>query len=118
MVFWFVLANIHWENKLNNCIFTGYLTEDPDVQKHDGVSNLRFEMVVYQYRKTKSGEKSRTSTYVEFEAWDSGAETIAKLAKKGSKMTIASSARNNKEDGFIIFRVNEFDFANIEEAYD
>lgn len=103
------------EDILNICNFTGFLTHDPKLEVLDGVSFLRFELVLYTYRKTKTGEKSKTPTYLHFEAWHTGAETIAKLAKKGSKLTVFASAKNiSKDDADVIFRVNEFDFACLE----
>lgn len=100
---------------MNICNFTGFLTHTPELESLDGVSYLRFELVVYNYRKTKTGEKTRIPTYLHFEAWHTGAETIAKLAKRGQKMTINASARNiSKDDSEILFRVNEFDFGCLE----
>lgn len=103
------------EDTLNICNFTGFLTHDPKLEEIDGVSFLTFELVLYSYRKTKSGEKTKTPTYLHFEAWHTGAETIAKLAKKGHKMTVYASAKNiSKDTSDVIFRVNEFDFACLE----
>jgi single-stranded DNA-binding protein len=104
---------------LNVCLFTGYLTEDPVLKNFNGVNCLQFELVVYDYRRTKTDEKTRIPTYLSFEAWDSGAETIAKLAKKGSKLTVSASAKNkSKGDSQIIFRVNKFDFACLDAQAD
>ena len=119
MFFKLVAANIlrqyRLEIKLNICSFTGFLTHDPELESQDGVSFLRFELVVYNYRKTKTGEKTRIPTYLVFEAWHTGAETIAKLAKRGYKLTVYASARNlSKDDAGIVFRVNEFDFGCLE----
>ena len=100
---------------MNICNFTGFLTHDLKLEVVDGVSFVRFELVVYSYRKTKVGDKSKTPTYLYFEAWHTGAETIAKLAKKGNKITVFASAKNvSKDDASIVFRVNEFDFACLE----
>ena len=96
---------------MNNCIFTGYLAEEPILDKVDGVSYLDLKLVVYNYRKTKhSGEKSRTPVYIYCEAWHTGAETIASLAGEGTKITVNATAKNVKdEEDLIIFRINEFD---------
>jgi len=102
---------------MNVCTFTGFLVDDPVLSKEDGgVSLVRFTMVSYKYRNVKAtGEKTRIPTYLKFEAWHTGAETIHKFAKDGSKMTINASAKNvSKDDRDMIFRVNEFDFANAE----
>jgi single-stranded DNA-binding protein len=99
---------------MNLCSFTGYLTENPKLSNLNGVSLVEFTLVVYSYRKTKStGEKSRIPTFLNCEAWHTGGETINRFAKKGSKLHIHASARNPaKGQAGIIFRVNEFDFAN------
>ena len=97
---------------MNICNFTGFLLEDPELASNNNVSHLVFKLVTYTYRKSKStGEKSRIPTVLTFEAWHTGAETIANLAQKGTKMTLSASAKHNHDHhGDIIFRVNEFDF--------
>jgi single-stranded DNA-binding protein len=98
---------------MNICCFTGYLTENPIISDVDGVTLAEFSIVVYTYRKTKSGEKNRIPTYVWCEAWHTGAETLEKYAIKGTKLNVHASAKNvSKEDQRVIFRINEFDFCN------
>ncbi len=96
---------------MNNCCFTGYLTENPHTSQVGNVLLAEFTIVVYTYRRTKStGEKSRIPTYLHCEAWHTGAETIEKFAKKGTKITIQASVKHaSKDDDMLIFRVNEFD---------
>lgn len=102
---------------MNNCVFTGYLTEDPVLVKNDGVSFLDLEFVVYNYRTTrKTGEKSKTPVYLYLEAWHTGAETIHKLAKEGTKMTVQATAKNvSAENNDVVFRINEFDIHDKDE---
>jgi single-stranded DNA-binding protein len=72
-------------------------------------------MVVYTYRKTKSGEKNRIPTYLNFEAWHTGAETLEKYATQGTKLNVHASAKNiSKENKTVVFRINEFDFCDQE----
>jgi single-stranded DNA-binding protein len=101
---------------MNNCTFTGYLTENPRISIVNDVVLAEFTMVVYTYRRTKStGEKSRIPTFLRCEAWHTGAETLEKFATKGTKITINASAKNvSKDNGEIIFRINEFDFCQQE----
>lgn len=97
---------------MNHAYFTGFLTHDPELEcDENGVSYLNFEIVCYSYRRAKStGEKTKIPTYLQFEAYHTGAETIAKLACQGSKINIHATARNySKEDACVVFRVNEFD---------
>ena len=103
---------------MNLCSFTGFLAKDPELSRQDGISRVEFLLVTYTYRTTKStGERSRIPTFVKCEAWHTGAETINKFAKKGSKLSIFASARNvGKENRQIVFRVNEFDFSSIEDS--
>jgi len=77
------------------------------------VTLAEFMMVVYTYRRTKSGEKNRIPTYLHCEAWHTGAETLEKYATKGTKITVNASAKNlSREDNSIVFRINEFDLCN------
>lgn len=105
---------------MNHCIFTGYLAFDPADGLDDegeGASCCTFKLVTYEYVK-KNGRKRRYPTTLTFQAWDSGADTIAKLGKKGDKMTIHAAARNGfmKTDSVddVIFRVDEFDFGCLD----
>jgi single-stranded DNA-binding protein len=98
---------------MNICSFTGYLVENPKVSIVNDVVLAEFTMVVYTYRKTKSGEKNRIPTYINCEAWHTGAETIEKYATKGTKLVVCASAKHpDKDSSEIIFRVNEFDFCH------
>lgn len=100
---------------MNVCSFTGYLIENPRVSVVDDIVKAEFVMVVYTYRKTKSGEKNRIPTYISCEAWHTGAETLEKYATKGTKLVINASAKNiSKDDSRVIFRINEFDFCSQE----
>lgn len=105
---------------MNNCCFTGYLIDNPRTSMVGDVVLAEFVIVVYAYRKTKStGEKSRIPTYLQCEAWHTGAEIIERQATKGTKITINASAKHkSKDNDEIIFRVNEFDICNnIDEDY-
>jgi len=102
---------------MNLCSFTGYLVENPRISIVDDIVRAEFVMVTYTYRKTKSGEKNRIPTYINCEAWHTGAETLEKYAIKGTKLVINASAKNvSREDNRIVFRINEFDFCNQDEG--
>lgn len=101
---------------MNVCSFTGYLSENPKASVINDIVRVEFTLVTYSYRKTKSGEKNRIPTYITCEAWHTGAETLERYATKGTKLVVHASAKNiSKDDGKIIFRINEFDFC---ENYD
>lgn len=98
---------------MNLCSFTGYLVENPRISIVDDIVKAEFVMVTYTYRKTRTGEKNRIPTYINCEAWHTGAETLEKYATKGTKLVVNASAKNiSKEDDGIVFRINEFDFCN------
>ena len=109
---------------MKHCIFTGYLLFDPAEGLEAGTKDIytpsvcTFKLVTYEYTRNKRGEKKRYPTTVTFQAFDSGADAIAKLGKKGMKMTIHASARNGvmKTESVddIIFRVNQFDFGCLD----
>ena len=102
---------------MNHCIFTGYLLFDPAEGLEDGHNNgtscCTFKLVTYEYVRNRRGEKKRYPTTLTFQAWDSGADTIAKLGEKSMKMTVNASARNDNADD-VIFRVNQFDFGCLD----
>jgi single-stranded DNA-binding protein len=103
---------------MNVCSFTGYLVENPRISMDGDVVRAEFTMVVYTYRKTRTGEKNRIPTYLQCEAWHTGAETLEKYATKGTKLNVHASAKNvSKDNRSVIFRINEFDFCNQEYDY-
>ncbi len=103
---------------MNNCMFTGYLYHDPEIEidEDTGAEYCEFTLYVPEYYRNKKREKKRISTYFRFIAWDSGARTIAKLGKSNMKMTINASAKNMEpeDDTLITFRVNQFDFGCLD----
>lgn len=102
---------------MNHCIFTGYLLADPSINLEPDNSSSTcciFQLITYEYVRNKHGEKKRYPTILTFHAWDSGAETIVKLGKKGMKMTIYASARNGLSQSDMFFRVNQFDFGCLD----
>ena len=110
---------VRQEKLMNNCTFTGYLLHDPQIEGDaDGPSCCTVKMVTYEYRKNKRGEKKKVPTTITLQAWASGADTIAKLGKKGTKMTVYTSARNGfvktESSDDIVFRINEFDFGCLD----
>ena len=73
---------------MHNCFLTVYFVENPYTEYVGNILKAEFVIVVYSYRKTKStGEKSRIPTYIQCEAWHTGAETIERFATRGTKIT-------------------------------
>jgi single-stranded DNA-binding protein len=101
---------------MNICCFTGYLVENPKISIEADIVRAEFVMVIYNYRKTKTGEKNRIPTYLRCEAWHTGAEILEKYAIKGTKLVVYASAKNVSKDNVgVIFRINEFDFCDQED---
>lgn len=103
---------------MNNCVFTGYLYLDPEMEidEDTGAEYCEFTLTTYEYVRNKRGEKKRYPTFVRLRAWDSGGRTIAKLGKSGMKITVNASAKNmySEDDTGIVFRVNQFDFGCLD----
>jgi len=99
---------------MNKCIFLGKLLHLPivEIDQETGTPKLVFELEIEEFRRDKSGNKKRTLTVLEFEAWDTAALTIEKYASEGDLMSVESSARSCYIDGqeydFTYFRVTSF----------
>ena len=63
---------------MNKCHFLGKLVDNLEMSIENGASVVRFTLEIEEYRRGKDREKIRSFTYLDFEAWDSGATTIAK----------------------------------------
>jgi hypothetical protein len=99
---------------MNNCSFVGKLANDPDLREVNNTFVVNFCLAVEDYRRDKDGEKHRQVNFLDFEAWDTGATTIAKHFKKGDMLIIESEARQHKwvsgekNRQKIVFRVKNF----------
>jgi single-strand DNA-binding protein len=107
-------------DSMNECIFMGNLTRDVQVDKVGKSSVAKFTIAVSRKYKKASGEAAEEVAYLDMEAWDSGGETIAKWFKKGSRILVTCSVKqenwDDKETGKkrsrYKFRVNQFFFPN------
>lgn len=103
---------------MNITLLRGNLTRDPELRKLDGsgrnVSVVNFTIAVSREYTKASGEKDKITTFINCEAWDSGAEVIAESFKKGDLVMIEGSLRNDnwEKDGVkhstLRVRVNNF----------
>lgn len=96
----------------------GRLVKDPElkvIKNNDkDVSVVKFTLVFNEFIKTDKVN----SVFLDFEAWDSAAETIVKLCKKGDRLhirdaVVRQNSWDDKETGKkksrLYFRVNGFD---------
>lgn len=104
---------------MNECHFMGNLTRDPELKNvgTKGTAVVNFCIASSRKFKRSNGETAKEVTYLECEAWDSGAETISRHFKKGDPIIVHCSAKTEQwqdKDGNnrsrIKFRVNKFDF--------
>lgn len=108
------MENIH----MNITLLRGNLARDPEIRvvntggKQTSVVN--FTVAVSREYTKASGEKDKITSFINCEAWDSGAEMIAESFKKGDLVMIEGSLRNDswEKDGVkhssLKVRVNNF----------
>ena len=103
---------------MNIVVLKGNLTRDPEVKEVKGTKVAQFTLAVNEYYKTKDGEAKEISSFIDCEAWDSGAELIEKLLTKGSSVLVNGSIRQDRweKDGQkfskLKVRVQNFDKLN------
>lgn len=100
---------------MNSCKFLGKVTQDPVSRDLNGTKLVTFTLSVEENWKDNQGVSKKRYDYLDFEIWDSGAETIYKHAKRGDYLVVDASARQQKWDTSegerrqkINFRVNHF----------
>jgi single-strand DNA-binding protein len=104
---------------MNITLLRGNLTRDPELRKIDtsggkGVFVVNFTVAVSREYTKASGDKDKATTFINCEAWDSGAEIIAESFKKGDLVMVEGSLRNDswEKDGVkhstLRVRVNNF----------
>lgn len=100
---------------MNNCIFTGRLTKDPEIKTtQSGKKYINFTIAVD--RKVKDSNGQRQADFIPCIAWNKTAEIIAQYFVKGSPIGVIGSlqVRAYDKDGEKRFAyeilVNEIDF--------
>ena len=100
---------------MNNCVFTGRLTKDPEIKTtQNGKKYINFSIAVD--RKTKDSNGQRQADFIPCIAWNKTAEIIAQYFVKGSPIGVTGSlqVRSYDKDGEKRFAyeilVNEIDF--------
>jgi len=103
---------------MNITLLKGNLARDPEVRSVGSsgkqTSVVNFTVAVSREYTKANGEKDKITTFVQCEAWDTGAEVIGESFKKGDLVMIEGSLRNDswEKDGVkhntLKVRVNNF----------
>lgn len=103
---------------MNISLLKGNLARDPDLRTISSngkqTSVVNFTVAVSREYTKSNGDKDKITTFVQCEAWDSGAECIAESFRKGDLVMVEGSLRNDswEKDGVkhstIKVRVNNF----------
>ena len=100
-------------------MFAGNFVRKPELKNvgEGQVAVVNFTIAVNRKYTSRDGQLKKETTYIDCEAWDSGAETIAKHCDKGDFIILYTSAKNeswNDTDGKkrskMKFRVDRFEF--------
>lgn len=104
---------------MNIVILRGNLARDPELRTINGGTNretsvVNFTVAVSREFTKADGAKDKITSFINCEAWDSGAELIASSFKKGDLVFVEGSIRNDswEKDGVkhntLKVRVNNF----------
>lgn len=103
---------------MNITLLKGNLARDPELRvvntSGKQTSVVNFTVAVSREYTKNNGEKDKITSFINCEAWDSGAEVIAESFKKGDLVMIEGSLRNDtwEKDGVkhssLKVRVNNF----------
>lgn len=103
---------------MNLVILRGNLARDPELRtvstSNKSTSVVNFTVATSREFTKQNGETDKITTFVQCEAWDSGAEAVADSLKKGDLVMIEGSLRNDswEKDGVkhstMKVRVNNF----------
>jgi single-strand DNA-binding protein len=104
---------------MNECHFIGNLVADPEVRMFaNGSKKVKVRLAISRYFKKSDGSKGKKTVFADFEAWDSGGETIANYLKKGDALVVTNASLEQDEwehEGQkrtkLYFRINQFQFA-------
>jgi single-strand DNA-binding protein len=103
---------------MNISILRGNLARDPDLRKVNTggkqTSVVNFTIAVSREYTKNNGEKDKITSFINCEAWDTGADIIGASFKKGDLVLVEGSLRNDtwEKDGVkhssLKVRVNNF----------
>tara|TARA_B100001094_G_C18195344_1_gene810335 strand:+ start:2120 stop:2512 length:393 start_codon:yes stop_codon:yes gene_type:complete len=103
---------------MNITLLRGNLVRDPELRvvnpSGKQTSVVNFTIAVSREYVKNSGEKDKITSFINCEAWDTGAEIIAESFKKGDLAMVEGSLRNDswEKDGVkhstLKVRVNNF----------
>lgn len=97
-------------------IGVGRLVQDPVLREVGKTVVLDFTLAVDDFIKKSDGTKEKKTHFLDFQAWDKGAEVIAEYSKKGDLLFVNASPRKDlwEKDGEkrskVYFRVEDFRF--------
>lgn len=85
---------------MNIVVLKGNLARDPEIKRVNTggkeSSVVSITLAVSRHFKRANGDKSTETTFVNCEAWDTGAETIARYCSKGSELLIEGCLKEDK----------------------
>jgi single-strand DNA-binding protein len=103
---------------MNTVILRGNLARDPELRSVNigdkSTSVVNFTVATSREFTKANGSQDKITSFIQCEAWDSGAEAIASSLKKGDLVMIEGSLRNDswEKDGVkhstLKVRVNNF----------
>lgn len=101
---------------MNIVMLRGNLARDPELRivGEKGTAVVNFTVAVSREFTKANGEQDKITSFIQCEAWDSGAEAINSSLKKGDLVMIEGSLRNDswEQDGVkrstLKVRVNNF----------
>ena len=104
---------------MNIVILKGNLTRDPEsrnIQAGDRTTTVtNFTIAVNRHFKRADGSRDKETTFVDCEAWDTGAETITRLVKKGDPILVRGALKldtwetDGQKRSKLKVRINEFE---------
>lgn len=93
-----IFSFFNWSSKMNDVTIYGNLTRDPEVKVIEAggrkTSVVNFTVAINRRYTKQNGDKAEDTTFVNCEAWDTGAETIGKYLTKGSPILLKGSIKN------------------------
>jgi len=99
------------------CTGIGYFACEPKLHVNNNTKFCEFSLAIKE-RRRREGKTNEITNYFTFRVWAEAAELISKYKKKGDAIYFEAVPRDDDKNGYVYFRITDFQFLNLKKKRD